>query len=245
MADDPDQRHDIEFDLRSYGRRRGRKHSERQAALMATLLPQLAPVLSTPCPVPAAGLFANGSAATPAIGRIWLEIGFGGGEHLLWQARQNPDVGLIGCEPFEDGVVKVLSAIETERLSNIRLHADDARDLLRWLPEASVDRAFVLFPDPWPKRRHVKRRLLSAATLALLARVLKPGGELRIGTDIGDYARTILMAIQVEGSFDWIARRPHDWRERPHDWPATRYEQKAGREGRRCTFFRFVRSSET
>jgi tRNA (guanine-N7-)-methyltransferase len=227
--------HDGEFDLRSYGRRRGRKLSSRQDRLMRDLLPVLAvPTRNEP--------IADASTLFPVPVRgVWLEIGFGGGEHLLWQAAHHPDCGLIGCEPFEDGVVKVLTAIEEDGLRNVRLHADDARDVLRWLPPASIDRAFVLFPDPWPKARHRKRRLVNEAMLALLARVMKPGGELRIGSDIGDYLRTILMAFQSSADFEWLARRPDDWRVRPADWPQTRYEDKAVREGRRSSYLLFSR----
>ena len=174
--------------------------------------------------------------------KLWLEIGFGGAEHLIWQARHNPDVTLIGCEPFIDGVVKALSAIDQQGLTNIHLHADDARPLLRWLHPASLDRAFILFPDPWPKKKHVKRRLISKSLLDLLARAMKPGAELRIGTDIGDYARTLLAAFAVTPAFDWTATSPQDWRERPADWPPTRYEAKAIREGRPRYFFRFLRA---
>jgi len=171
----------------------------------------------------------------------WLEIGFGGGEHLLWQAAHNSDVTILGCEPFEDGVVKVLSAIEHDKLQNIRLHMGDARDVLRWLAPASVSRVFILFPDPWPKRKHRKRRLVNPATLNLLAQVMQKGGELRIGTDIGDYARTMLQAFRTNSNFAWQAESPEDWRIRPPDWPATRYEQKAEREGRVRYYFRFLR----
>lgn len=173
--------------------------------------------------------------------QVWLEIGFGGGEHLLWQAAHNPGATLIGCEPFEDGVVKVLAAIDEEMRENIRLHMGDARDVLRWLPDAAIDRAFILFPDPWPKKKHRKRRLVNAATLALLARVMKPGAELRIATDIGDYARTMLEAFRAVPQFQWLAESPADWRVRPSDWPETRYEQKAAREGRQRYYFRWVR----
>jgi tRNA (guanine-N7-)-methyltransferase len=126
----------------------------------------------------------------------------------------------------------------------VRLHADDARPLLRWLPANSIARAFVLFPDPWPKRRQQKRRLVNRATLGLLARVMRPGAELRIGTDIGDYVRSMMVEIHAEGSFRWHASRPDDWRLRPADWPATRYEQKALREGRRCYYFSLVRAAD-
>jgi tRNA (guanine-N7-)-methyltransferase len=218
---------DREHDLRSFGRRRGRKPSGRQDQLKREFLPEVAVDLTSP------------PAATEKA--VWLEIGFGGGEHLVWQARHNPEVSLIGCEPFEDGVVKVLTTIAQDKLTNIRIHMGDARDVLRWLPEASISRAFVLFPDPWPKRKQRKRRLVNAQTLGLLARVMRPGAELRIGTDIGDYARTMLLAFAGEPGFRWQAEGPLDWRVRPADWPETRYEQKAAREGRVRYYFRWVR----
>ena len=225
----------VAHELRSFGRRRGRAPSARQADVWQTRLPRLALNLARPAPAPPTALFAQPVAET------WLEIGFGGGEHLVWQASHNPTVGLIGCEPFEDGVIKVLDAIDTQALGNIRLHADDARDVLRWLPDASIARAFVLFPDPWPKRKHLKRRLVNVSLLVSLARVIRPGGELRLGTDIADYARTILMAAQCEPKFRWTARTANDWRIRPADWPQTRYEDKAVREGRSSCYLLFER----
>ncbi len=251
-------------DLRSYGRRRGRKLSPRQQRLMTEVLPRVRLDLSTSAPdvsfpqiakkrgfggdIPQRGAGQAPLAKRPAelsqsrsFREIWLEIGFGGGEHLIWQARHNPDVCLIGCEPFEEGVVKVLTAIDEQGLGNIRLHADDARAVLRWLPPASIGRAFILFPDPWPKTRHRKRRLVNEATLALLARVMKPDAELRIATDIGDYARTMLAAFQKVPEFQWTATSADDWRRRGPDWPETRYEQKALREGRRSTYLTFRR----
>jgi len=225
-----------EPDLRSYGRRRGRKPSPRQAALLARELPRVAIRLSQPAPAWLGELF------SPPVAEVWLEIGFGGAEHLIWQARANPRVGCIGCEPFADGVVKALSAIVQANLANVRLYAEDARPLLRWLPDAGIARTFILFPDPWPKKRHHKRRLVSPATLAELARVMRPGAELRVATDVGDYARSILLAVRQQQSFRWTAERPADWRERGADWPPTRYEQKALMQGRRCTFFRFLRT---
>ncbi|MEQ1696814.1 MAG: tRNA (guanine(46)-N(7))-methyltransferase TrmB [Hyphomicrobiaceae bacterium] len=220
-------------EIRSFGRRRGRKPGARQQRLWDERLPELAVDLSKP-------LSAQLPPDAPA--QLWLEIGFGGAEHLIWQAQANPQALIIGCEPFEDGVVKALAGIDDHGLTNIRLHADDARPLLRWLPEASLDRAFILFPDPWPKRKHVKRRLIGTATLDLLAAVMKSGAELRIGTDIGDYARTILMAMMAHKEFVWPARGPNDWRIRGDDWPSTRYEQKAIREGRPRYYFRFQRA---
>jgi len=225
-----------ERELRSYGRRRGRKPSPRQALLLERELPRFAIRLSQSPPVKLGELFA------PPVAEVWLEIGFGGAEHLIWQARANPRVGCIGCEPFTDGVVKALSAIVEANLANVRLYAEDARPLLRWLPDAGIARTFILFPDPWPKKRHHKRRLVSRATLAELARIMRPGAELRIATDIDDYARAILLAVRQQPSFRWTAEGPADWRERGTDWPSTRYEQKALSQGGRCTFFRFQRT---
>ena len=224
-------------DLRSYGRKRGRKLSERQLRLLADLLPRVAVDLSQPAPEPLTAVFASAG----RLKDVWLEIGFGGAEHLVWQAEHNRDIGLIGCEPFEDGVVKALSAIEENGLDNICIHADDARRLLRWLPADSIAKAFILFPDPWPKKKHAKRRLVSTATLDLLARVMRSGAELRVATDIEDYLRAILVAFHAHGAFVWLANGPSDWRFRDSDWPPTRYERKALREGRRGYFLRFQR----
>ncbi|MES1179669.1 MAG: tRNA (guanine(46)-N(7))-methyltransferase TrmB, partial [Hyphomicrobium sp.] len=161
-------------EIRSFGRRRGRKLSARQAKLLTDLLPRVGIDLAQPAPGHLRELF------TPPASAVWLEIGFGGAEHLLWQARAHPGVGLIGCEPFEEGLVKALSAIDQDRLGNVRLWGDDVRPLLRWLPDATISRVFILFPDPWPKKRHHKRRLFSADLLGVLARVMVPGGELRL-----------------------------------------------------------------
>ena len=222
-SDDQSQEHE----LRSYGRRRSRKPSARQAALLRDDLPRLT---------------FDPTAAPAEFSERWLEIGFGGGEHLLWQARQNPNVALIGCEPFEDGVIKVLTAIGDENLKNIRLHMGDVREILRRVSPSSIDRAFILFPDPWPKRKHRKRRLVNESLLRLLAEAMRPGAELRIGTDIGDYARTMLEAFATESRFIWQAASSEDWRIRPSDWPETRYEAKAVREGRKRYYLRFLRA---
>lgn len=222
-------------DLRSFGRRHGRPLSARQKALLTDDLPRLTIDLTAPAPARLSELF-----PTPA-DEVWLEIGFGGAEHLLWQAEHNRHVGLIGCEPFQEGVVKALAGIEAQSLRNIRLWPDDARPLLNWLPVASISRAFILFPDPWPKKRQQKRRLINPALLTALVRVLRPGGNLRIATDIGDYARTILLAVRATPALRWSARQASDWRLRPPDWPMTRYEAKALAAGRRCTYFTFER----
>ncbi len=227
---------DHERDLRSYGRRRSRALSARQKSLWHDVLPRVA------LPRDAQALRRLLELFTPPVRDVWLEIGFGGGEHLVWQAMENPGIGFIGCEPFEDGVVKVLNAVDAHGIANIKVCADDARPLLRLLPEVSIGRAFVLFPDPWPKKRHHKRRLVSVETLLDLARAMRPGAELRIATDIPAYACAILLSVEEEGSFRWTAAGADDWRRRPPDWPQTRYEAKALREGRRCYYFRFVRN---
>jgi tRNA (guanine-N7-)-methyltransferase len=223
-------------ELRSFGRRRGRKLSSRQQHLLDAVLPRVSVPLAESAPASLADLFSQ------PVSRAWLEIGFGGGEHLVWQARANPDVGLIGCEVFEDGVVKVLSAVDTDELSNVRVCTEDARGLLRWLPPASIDKAFILFPDPWPKKKHVKRRLINRMLADELGRVMSPGAELRIATDIGDYLRTLLLALRSHPAFVWQAASPEDWRHRGEDWPQTRYEAKAQREGRRSYYLRFRRA---
>jgi tRNA (guanine-N7-)-methyltransferase len=222
-------------ELRSFGRRRGRRPSTRQEALLRDVLPGAALDLSATAPLELSQLYAQ------AVTDVWLEIGFGGGEHLLWQAAHNPDVGLIGCEPFQGGVLKVLDAVAAGRGRNIRLVADDARPLLRWLPPGSVGRAFILFPDPWPKLRHLKRRLVNAHLLEMLARVMRAGAKLRVASDIGDYAGTVLQAAREQGAFCWMARTPRDWRQRGGDWPPTRYEAKAIAAGRRCYYLEFQR----
>jgi tRNA (guanine-N7-)-methyltransferase len=222
-------------DLRSFGRRRGRKLSLRQQRLIDEMLPRLAVDLRAPAPADLATLFES------RVSRIWLEIGFGGAEHLLWQAEAQPNIGIIGAEPFEEGIVKALSGVSKGALGNVRLHGDDVRQLLDWLPDACLDRVFVLFPDPWPKKRHVKRRLVNEALLTKLARVIKPGGALRLATDVAAYARAMLIAARRQPGFTWQADEPADWRVRPADWPETRYEHKALGEGRRPAFLIFLR----
>ena len=219
-----------------YGRRKGHPLSDAQAKRYQRLLPLLRPDLARPAPQPLTRLFGA------PVRAVWLEIGFGGGEHLAWQAAHNPDVGLIGAEVFEMGVIQLATRIEAEGLANVRLYDEEAQDLLAWLPPASISRVFILFPDPWPKRRHIKRRIVSPQTMKALARVMPPGADLRVATDIADYARTTLLAVHSSPDFFWPAASPADWRERPADWPATRYEAKAVAAGRRCYYFRFCRS---
>lgn len=224
-------------ELRSFGRRRGRKASPHQRALLDQLLPKV-----SLDPRDLAGVDARGLAAHfgPDAREVWLEIGFGAGEHIIWQARQNRTVGLLGCEPFEDGVVKVLASIDMGGLDHVRLLADDVRPLLRALPPASLSRVFILFPDPWPKRRHQKRRLIQPKFLEMLSRVMRSGAELRFATDIGDYARSALLALNGNPDFMWQATAPSDWRVRPEDWPRTRYEAKALQQDRRSYYFRIL-----
>jgi len=179
----------------------------------------------------------------PGRARLWLEIGFGGGEHLAAQAAAHPEVGLIGCEPYLAGVARLLALAESERLDNLRVVVDDARLLLGALPDACLERIFVLFPDPWPKARHHKRRIVNPRTAAEFARLLTPGGELRLATDEMGYARAMLLALKARPELVWQAERPADWRARTADWPATRYEQKALAAGRPCRYLRYRRAA--
>ncbi len=208
-----------------------------QQRLLDELLPDLAIRLPTQKPLDLAALF-----GAARVG-YWLEIGFGGGEHLAWQAARHRAIGLIGCEPFVNGVVATLGHIQAAGLANVRLWPDPVLPLLEALPDAAFGRIFVLFPDPWPKLRHRKRRLVQRPVLDLLACLLVDGGELRIATDDPDYRRWILAETLDHGAFEWSARRPADWRERPPDWPPTRYERKAGAAGRASVFLRFLRRS--
>lgn len=225
---------DIAIRRRVYGRRRGKKLRQGQRRLVDTLLPGLTisadelPQSSDP-----KGFFDK------PVDQVWLEVGFGKGEHLLWQAMRHPDVGFIGCEPFIDGVATLLAGIETEGLDNIRIFRDDARLLLEHIEDRSLDRAFILFPDPWPKARHHKRRFIQDDTMALLARRMTPGGELRIATDHADYGHWILEHMARRPEFEWLVTRPADCRRRTEDWPPTRYEQKAERQGRHSLYLRY------
>jgi len=171
---------------------------------------------------------------------LWLEIGFGGGEHMVHQAAANRGVAIIGCEPFINGVAMLLGRIRDAGIDNVAVHPGDARDLFDVLPPASVARAFLLYPDPWPKKRHHRRRFVTPEHLEPLARVLQPGAEFRVATDIPDYVRQTLEEVPRHG-FDWLADRPADWRRPWPDWTPTRYEQKALREGRVPHYLTFRR----
>ena len=218
--------------IHSFGRRRGRKLRAGRAALLDTLLPQLSVTLpESGSPLDPGNFFA------PQPRDVWLEIGFGGGEHLAWQAAQNPDIGLIGCEPYENGVVALLGHIRDRRLTNIRIWNDDARVLLARLAPSSIGRAFVLFPDPWPKARHHKRRFVSPETVAEFHRLLQPEGQFLFASDIADYVAWTRHNISVHGGFS----EEGDAAEPNGDWIETRYEAKARQEGRRSSYLRFRR----
>jgi tRNA (guanine-N7-)-methyltransferase len=196
---------------------------------METLLPRIS--------VPAGAL--DPAVLFPNASDLAMEIGFGGGEHLAAQAKANPERGHIGCEPFVNGVAKLLSHVEAAGLTNVRIQPDDARDVLPRLPDRSLGKVFVLFPDPWPKLRHHKRRFIQRATLDQFARVMKSGAELRVATDHPGYAQWALMHLTRDERFSWGASRAADWRVPPPDWIATRYEEKARAAGRACVYLRF------
>lgn len=221
---------------RLYGRRQGHKLRVGQADLVETMLPDV----SVPAagPLDARALF--GPDTDPAR-PLWFEIGFGSGEHLAAQAAANPDAGLIGAEPFLNGVVGALGHLASGGQDNVRLHMGDALDVLDRLPDAGLARAFLLHPDPWPKARHAKRRFVNPGPLDLLAAKLAPGAELRIGTDHAIYCRWTLMQLAAHPEFEWLAATPGDWQARPADWPQTRYEAKARRLGHEVWYLRYRR----
>lgn len=210
-----------------YGRRKGPKLSALQERLLETLLPRLSLELA-PGRDPRRYF-------SPPVDDVWLEIGFGAGEHLLWQAEHNPKTGIIGAEPYISGVAKLLSKMMSPSAGvaggggkqNIRIYTDDARDIIAALPDASVGRVFILFPDPWPKTRHHKRRFVQTVMLDDLARVMRAGAELRFASDDADYLNWTLERVMAHRAFEWTAMRAQDWQIRPQDWPQTRYEAKA------------------
>lgn len=207
------------FQKKLYGRRKGPKLSAHKEELHRTLLPKLA--LQLEQGADPRTYFGAG------IEGVWLEIGFGAGEHLLALARAHPNVGLIGAEPYEAGVAKLLTKIADDAPPNLRIYEGDARDILAALPDASLGRVFLLFPDPWPKTRHHKRRFIQSEMLDILARVLRPGGELRVASDDAGYIDWTLERALAHPAFSWTATGPADWKTRPADWPQTRYEAKA------------------
>jgi len=216
-----------------YGRRKGPKLSQRQAGLRRTLLSELA---YRPGGDPL-NQFPN------SVQNVWLEVGFGAGEHLVRQAMEHPAVGLIGAEPYEMGIAKLLTKLEENPLNTVRVYEGDGRDIIESLPDHSLGRFFLLFPDPWPKTRHHKRRFLQMEMLDQLARVLKPGAELRFATDDKSYLPYALERLMAHPAFDWVVQGPSDWKSRPGDWPPTRYETKAIKGP--PTFLRFIRRMET
>jgi tRNA (guanine-N7-)-methyltransferase len=229
------ERNTIESPRAFFGRRKGHALKPRQAALFDTLLPRVALDLAKSAPRDLRALF------SPAVQDVRLEIGFGGAEHLLAQATAEPRTGFIGADAFVNAIAKALAGIETHKLQNLRLRFGDASGLIDWLPPASLARVDLLYPDPWPKRRHWKRRFVQDEMLKRLARILQWGGEFRFATDISGYAEYTLMRILRSPEFVWTAQRADDWR---NPWPGyseTRYEAKAKREGRVPQYFIFRR----
>ena len=218
-----------------YGRRKGHKLRAHQADLIEHLLPRLSLDIAGPSPPDLADLF------DPRADEIRLEIGFGGGEHLIAEACAFAKVGFIGCEPYVNGMAKILTQIEAHNIGNVRLFAGDATELLAWLPTHSLSRIDLIHPDPWPKRRHWKRRFVQDATVNAMARVLKPDGEFRFVSDIDDYCAWTLAHLARSPELVWTAERADDWRLPWADYTMTRYGRKAEREGRHAAYLRFRR----
>jgi tRNA (guanine-N7-)-methyltransferase len=229
--------HDAPNSRAFFGRRKGHRLRPRQAALLQTLLPRLALDLAVP-------MSELRSLFPEPIDTVRLEIGFGGGEHLVSEARAHPCTGFIGVEPFLNGMAKALAAIAAEQLSNIRLHHGDATDVLAAMPPRSLARIDLIYPDPWPKRRHWKRRFVQDHNIAAIARVLYPGGEFRFATDVPDYAAWTLKHLLRSRHFVWIAERADDWRQAWPGFPGTRYEAKAKRAGRVPCYLIFRRTED-
>jgi tRNA (guanine-N7-)-methyltransferase len=215
-----------------FGRRKGHALKPRQAALFDTLLPKIGIAIAQPAPADLRALFDD-------VDEVRLEIGFGGAEHLVAQAQANPRVGYIGTDGFLNAIAKALVAIDERKLGNVRLYHGDASALIDWLPALSLTRIDLLYPDPWPKRRHWKRRFVQDDSLKRLARLLKSGDEFRFATDIPSYAEHVLMRILRSDDFTWTAQRADDWRMPWAGFVRTRYEAKAIREGRTPAYFIF------
>ncbi|TYC51856.1 tRNA (guanosine(46)-N7)-methyltransferase TrmB [Rhodobacterales bacterium] len=218
-----------------YGRRKGKPLSPRREALMENELPRLGLNLDAPPPADLKDLF------SADVDTICLEVGFGGGEHLLHRARTEPRTGFIGVEPFVGSMAKVVTAVSEEEFANIRLYDDDAINLLDWLPPASIDLAYQLYPDPWPKKRHWKRRFINEQNLTRYARVIRPGCEFRFASDIDTYVDWTLRHCHEHPDFEWTAQTASDWKTPWAGWPGTRYEAKAIREGRIGRYLTFKR----
>jgi tRNA (guanine-N7-)-methyltransferase len=218
---------------RLYGRRQGHKLRAGQATLVDELLPQVS--VPEAGPLDAVTLFGDDRP-------LELEIGFGSGEHLAAQAEARPDIGFIGCEPFLNGVVGALGHLRDRGLRNVRLHMGDALTVLERLPDASLSRVYLLHPDPWPKARHAKRRMINPGPLDLIAAKLVSGGEFRLGTDDPTYCRWAMMVMNGRRDFTWLAHSAADFLQRPADWPETRYERKARKHGHEVWYFRYCRA---
>jgi tRNA (guanine-N7-)-methyltransferase len=219
-----------------FGRRKGHKLRAHQTDLIENLLPRLTLDIATSAPENLIDIFET------ELGDVRLEIGFGGGEHLIAEALAFPNTGFIGCEPYVNGMAKILTQIEAHNIGNIRLFAGDAAELLAWAPAHSLARIDLIHPDPWPKRRHWKRRFVQDATIAAMARVLKGGGEFRFVCDIDDYvAWTLSHLLRWSHDFAWLAERAEDWRRPWSGYTMTRYGRKAEREGRKAAYLRFRR----
>lgn len=218
-----------------FGRRHGKTVRPVQAAALDRALATLKLDLSVPAPRDLRELYSS------AVDRVRLEIGFGGGEHLHDEAGRFPGTGFIGVEPFVNGMAKLAAVLEREPRSNLRLYDDDATRLLDWLPDASLDGIDLLYPDPWPKKRHWKRRFVSPANLDRFARVMKQDALFRFASDIESYVNWTLLACRAHGAFEWVAAEPGDWRRPYEGWPGTRYEAKAIREGRTPAYLTFRR----
>ena len=218
-----------------FGRRKGHPLKPRQAALFDTLLPKLALDLGKPAPLDLRKLFAS------EVDSVRLEIGFGGAEHLISEAKAHPQIGFLATDAFVNSIAKALVAINDSTLANIRLYFGDASDLVDWLPSGGLSRIDLLYPDPWPKRRHWKRRFIQDESLTRLARILKHGGDLRFTTDIANYAAYALARVLRSNDFKWTAECADDWRKPWVGFCGTRYEAKAKREGRKPAYFIFER----
>ena len=219
-----------------YGRRHGKTLRSQPATALETLLPEYRVDMSAPAPTDLRSLF------QVRVDAVRLEIGFGGGEHLVHEAERQPATGFIGVEPFVNGMAKLMQALAAEKRDNIRVHDDDATVLLDWLPPASLDGIDLLYPDPWPKKRHWKRRFVSAVNLDRFARVLRPGGRFCFASDIDTYVNWTLLHCDAHPAFVWQAAGASDWHTPYDGWPGTRYEAKALREGRRPAYLTFLRT---